>query len=117
MVPFGFLFLDFAFWFNCREFFSSTSFLEIFSLLVEFLSSLRSFLILRFIAREELDGGVNGDDSSLDVTWEVSDAVVVLTMVPFSSSLVNLAVMVVFVSFLVPSRGVATVVEVLSSVW
>ena len=80
-------------------------------------SSLKSFFVLRFIACEELDGGVNGDDSSLDVTWEVSDAVVVLTMVPFSSSWVNLAVMVVFVSFLVPSRGVATVVDVVSSVW
>ena len=80
-------------------------------------SSLKSFFILRFIPCGELGGGVNGDGSSLDVTWEVSDAVVVLTMVPFSSSLWYLAVMVVFVSFLVPSRGVATVVEVVSSVW
>lgn len=63
-----------------------------------------------------MHGGVNGDDSSLDVTWEVSEAVVVLTMVPFSSFFVYLAVMVVFVSFLVPSRGVATVVEIVSSV-
>ena len=63
-----------------------------------------------------MHGGVNGDDSPLDVTWEVSEAVVVLTMVPFSSFFVYLAVMVVFVSFLVPSRGVATVVEIVSSV-
>ena len=79
-------------------------------------SSLKSLINLRFIPWGELDGGVNGDDSSLDVTWEVSEAVVVLTMVPFSSSLVYLAVMVVFVSFFVPSRGVATVVEMVSSV-
>ena len=118
MDPSRFLSLDLAFWFNWREFSSSTNFLWVFNLLDGFFSfSLKSFIISRFIPCREVHGGVNGDDSSLDVIWEISDAVVVLTRVPFSSSLVNLVFMVVFMSCLTPSRGVATVVEVVSSVW
>jgi hypothetical protein len=82
-----------------------------------FPSNLKSFIILRLIPCGEVHGGVNGDDSSFDVTWEVSEAVVVLTIVPFSSFFVYLAVMEVLVSFWVPSRGVATVVEIVSLVW
>ena len=120
MDPSGFLSLDFAFWFNLREFSSSTNFLWVFNLLDWFFSfpfSFKSFIIFRFIPCGEVHGGVNGDDSSFDVTWEVSEAVVVLTIVPFSSFFVYLAVMEVFVSFWVPSRGVATVVEIISLVW